>query len=210
MIWRSVFSPVTKRHIERQILHTHPLHLLRIIQDVDQYSRYGVISVWVSGIGRSFLSHTHTSGMHGRSFLPLCSHSKILRYAPLSTGTISSDDLLRFDATLTVGLPPLFQETYTSAVTVNLNELTVESKSISSKLFDSLYSCWKLTPVPCDDDDDRQRAPLCAVHFEVEMTVSDPLIVGTLDTVLEQVAGRQVQAFADRCQQIPMSRDLRQ
>jgi hypothetical protein len=43
MIWRSVFSPVTKRHVERQILHTHPLHLLRIIQDVDQYSRYGVI-----------------------------------------------------------------------------------------------------------------------------------------------------------------------
>jgi ribosome-associated toxin RatA of RatAB toxin-antitoxin module len=146
------------------------------------------------------------------SFLPLCSHSKILRYAPLSAGTISSDDLVCFDATLTVGLPPLFQETYTSAVTVNLNELTVESKSISSKLFDSLYSCWKLTPVPCDEDDDRQRAlsPRCAVHFEVEMTVSDPLIVGTLETVLEQVAGRQVQAFADRCQQIPMSRDLRQ
>jgi hypothetical protein len=45
MIWRSVFSPVTKRHIERQILHTHPLHLLRIIQDVDQYSRYGVIPI---------------------------------------------------------------------------------------------------------------------------------------------------------------------
>jgi ribosome-associated toxin RatA of RatAB toxin-antitoxin module len=146
--------------------------------------------------------------VRGHSFLPLCSHSKILRYAPLSAGTISSDDRLRFDATLTVGLPPLFQETYTSAVTVNVNELTVESKSISSKLFDSLYSCWKLAPVPYDEDD--SRATRCAVHFEVEMTVSDPLIVGTLDTVLQQVAGRQVQAFADRCQQIPMSRDLRQ
>ena len=39
MILKSFLSPVTKRHVERQILNTPPLHLFRIIQDVDQYSK---------------------------------------------------------------------------------------------------------------------------------------------------------------------------
>jgi ribosome-associated toxin RatA of RatAB toxin-antitoxin module len=150
------------------------------------------------------------------SFLPLCSHSKILGYSASNkptrqsdNGAIKGDGTLRFDAVLTVGLPPFFEETYVSAVTVKPNQLTVETRSISSKLFDSLRSRWQLSYVQ-DNANKISNLSQCKVHFEVEMTVSDPLVVGTLDTVLEQVAGRQVQAFADRCHQIPMPLDLRQ
>jgi ribosome-associated toxin RatA of RatAB toxin-antitoxin module len=38
------------------------------------------------------------------------------------------------------------------------------------------------------------------VYFMVEMTVSDPLIVTTLDQLLVKVAKQQVEAFAQRCQ----------
>jgi ribosome-associated toxin RatA of RatAB toxin-antitoxin module len=54
MILKSILSPVTKRHVQRQTLQTHPLHLFRIIQNVDDYM----------------------------NFLPLCSYSKIIRRSP--------------------------------------------------------------------------------------------------------------------------------
>jgi ribosome-associated toxin RatA of RatAB toxin-antitoxin module len=135
------------------------------------------------------------------SFLPLCSHSQILRHTYQSGA-----DRLCFEATLTVGLPPFFQETYTSAVTVIPDRLTVETVSISSKHFDSLKSRWQLSNVVVDEGViDHTK---CAVDFGVEMTVSDPLIIGTLEQVLQQVAGRQVDAFAARCRQIPIPPDL--
>lgn len=118
-----------------------------------------------------------------------------------------SDGHRTFEATLTVGLPPFLQETYVSAVKVNPERLTVETVSISSQKFDSLASRWQLATVMNEAGyavDDTK----CAVTFEVEMTVSHPLIVGTLDRVLEQVAGRQVHAFATRCRQIALPPDL--
>lgn len=48
----------------------------------------------------------------------------------------------------------------------------------------------------------------CHVDFEVTMAVSDPVIVATLDQVLKEVASRQVEAFDERCRQIPMAPDL--
>jgi ribosome-associated toxin RatA of RatAB toxin-antitoxin module len=48
----------------------------------------------------------------------------------------------------------------------------------------------------------------CNVDFQVEMTVSDPVIVAVLDQVLQQVASRQVQAFEQRCQDIPIDYGL--
>jgi ribosome-associated toxin RatA of RatAB toxin-antitoxin module len=54
MILKSILSPVTKRHVQQKILKTHPLHLFRIIQNVDDYM----------------------------NFLPLCSYSKIIRQSP--------------------------------------------------------------------------------------------------------------------------------
>ena len=46
----------------------------------------------------------------------------------------------------------------------------------------------------------------CDVEFEVEMRVSDPIIVGVLSQVLEEVAGRQVAAFERRCAEVAMER----
>ena len=164
MILKSLLSPVTKRHVEKQILKTPPLHLFRIIQDVDQY----------------------------QSFLPLCSYSKVLSRSP---------DGRSFDGKLIVGNPPLFVEEYISRVTVIPEELTIQTESIESTKFNSLRSKWVLDDIPDDES-------LCKVHFEVEMTVSDPVIVAVLDQVLQQVAGRQVEAFDQRCQEIPIPYDL--
>ena len=40
------------------------------------------------------------------------------------------------------------------------------------------------------------------------MTVSDPVIVTVLDQVLQQVAGRQVEAFEKRCEEKPLPINL--
>lgn len=172
MILRSLWSPVTKSHVERRIIETHPLHLFRIIQDVDQYS----------------------------SFLPLCQFSKVLKRAP---------DGRSFEGKLIVGKPPLFSEEYVSRVSVIPEELTIRTRSIESKNFDLLTSRWTLGEVPASKDSPTTDTTYqCEVDFEVEMTVSDPLIVSVLDQILEQVAGRQVEAFSKRCEEIPISFDL--
>lgn len=193
-------SPVTKRHGESRILKTHPLHLFRIIQDVDKY----------------------------HEFLPLCHKSRVFPETIRSNGRT-------FEAQLQVGKPPLFFETYISRVTVIPEQLRVESESISSegKLFESLKSSWQLRRVDPSlekgnkeesgtvveqnrDFDDHHSGTAtatssniaCHIDFEVEMTVTDPLVIGILDTVLMQVAGRQVEAFDQRCQELPWPEKL--
>lgn len=192
-------TPVTKRHGESRILRTHPLHLFRIIQDVDRYCE----------------------------FLPLCSYSRI------DPATISSDGRT-FEARLVVGRPPLFVEEYTSRVKVQPERLQIDAQSTSSKYgqFDSLKSTWRLQPVRLWNDDgddgddgdgdntadtmktDGGDAPFlrnvgCHVDLEVEMTVSDPMVVTILDQILMHVAGRQVEAFDRRCGEVPLpSREL--
>lgn len=163
MIFRGFLSPVTKRHVERKVLATQPLHLFRIIQDVDRYSE----------------------------FLPLCTYSNVNKLLPQG-----------FEATLTVGLPPVFTETYTSQVTVIPDKMIVETTSLDGKYFDRLSSRWKLRPVMVDEQYS------CDVDFCVEITASDPVIVSTLDQVLEKIAGEQTRAFYHRCQQIPLPEDL--
>jgi len=176
----------TKRHAERKILRVDPNELFNIITDVDKYSQ----------------------------FLPLCTHSKILRRSDCGT---------TFDATLTVGLPPLLSEDYVSRVKVDEDAMTVNAKSIRSQKFDSLRSSWRLRKVPsggggtANGDDDRNSSEAdakskspnkmwCDVEFEVEMTVSDPIIVATLDKVLQGVAGNQMEAFRRRCAEISPQR----
>ena len=120
-------------------------------------------------------------------FLPLCTHSKVLK--KFNGGR-------QYEAALTVGLPPLFTENYVSRVSADPETLTVQAKSIESTLFESLDSKWILKAVDSNEH-------LCDVHFEVEMSVSNPVIVNALDQVLEQVAGKQVAAFEKRCQEVP-------
>ena len=155
-----------------------------------------------------FMNILHSGAAAAHRFLPLCSHSKILKRAAPS---IDENTTHRFQATLTVGLPPFFQETYVSDVTVIPSKLTVETVSIESKLFDSLKSRWMLSPVVAEGEDENSGgisrnsiSSRCHIDFAVEMTVSDPIVKNTLDQVLQQVAGRQVEAFAERCRQIPI------
>mmetsp|Transcript_2308 Transcript_2308/g.4773 ORF Transcript_2308/g.4773 Transcript_2308/m.4773 type:complete len:212 (-) Transcript_2308:537-1172(-) len=191
-------SASTKKHVERRIVRTRPSHLHRIISDVESYSK----------------------------FLPLCTNSKVIRRSDCGT---------MFDATLTVGLPPLLTEEYVSRVKLDAEAMTVEARSIKSTTFDSLRSRWKLRSVqpprregrihskatdchkagdgsggsaqnnskeiPTNASDDADE--WCDVEFEVEIKVSDPVIVGALDRILEEVAGKQVSAFERRCLQIP-------
>ena len=161
MLKSLLLSPTTKRHIERRILITDAMHLYRIIKDVDRY----------------------------QEFIPLCSHSKVLR---------RSDDGRYFDATLTVGYPPLFTESYISRVHADLENLAVTAESIKSNHIDSLKSKFALKNVSSLDEKRVQ------VDFQVEITVSDPIIAQALDQFLEDVAGRQVEAFDKRCSEIPM------
>ena len=60
-----------------------------------------------------------------------------------------------------------------------------------------------------DIDGSEAEPEYCDVEFEVEIKASNPLIVGTLDKVLEEVAGKQVAAFERRCAQIPPSKDAK-
>ncbi|GKY91869.1 hypothetical protein MPSEU_000158500 [Mayamaea pseudoterrestris] len=120
------------------------------------------------------------------TFLPLCTRSKIIWR--------SSNE---YRATLTVGLPPLLEETYTSHVVSNATRLIVTAKSIQSHRFKALSSEWKLRATDNEDE--------CLVDFNVSLTVSDPFIVATLDQILQQVAGKQVDAFEKQCQRVPFA-----
>ena len=166
MILKKWFPSVTRRYTERKVLPTHPLHLFRIIQDVDKYD----------------------------TFLPLCTSSKIIR---------RSKDGRSFDGKLQIG-SKFFTEEYVSRVTVIPETYTIETESIESTSFESLKSRWTLGEAVMEDKEDIH----CQVDFEVEMTVSDPVIVAVLDQVLQQVASRQVQAFEQRCHNIPIDYSL--
>eukprot|EP00567_Pseudictyota_dubia_P014467 CAMPEP_0197448504 /NCGR_PEP_ID=MMETSP1175-20131217/17735_1 /TAXON_ID=1003142 /ORGANISM="Triceratium dubium, Strain CCMP147" /LENGTH=127 /DNA_ID=CAMNT_0042980279 /DNA_START=224 /DNA_END=607 /DNA_ORIENTATION=+ len=119
-----------------------------------------------------------------------------------------------FDASLTVGLPPVLTEDYVSRVTVDVDEMAVEARSIRSSAFEGLKSRWKLRPVPavnfadgnsCErtvEENEARSTKWCDVEFEVEMSVSDPIIVTALDKVMEEVAGSQVSAFEKRCKEV--------
>lgn len=181
-------QPTIKKHFEHRILKTHPKHLFQIITNVDLYHQ----------------------------FLPFCTSSKILRHSPCGT---------MFDASLSVGLNSLVSEEYVSRVKVHPDLYVVESKSIKSSALDSLSSRWTLKEVsPRDYDSDFNNArgnihgqspPYSAndedatkwseVKFEVQMTVTDPIIKLALDQVWDKVAQGQVNAFEKRCHELPFS-----
>ena len=104
---------------------------------------------------------------------------------------------------------------------------TVEAKSIQSQLFDSLKSRWQVSfadnkmhnehRINSQDGNQNENTTStspyhntttttpssCNVNFEVEIQVSNPLISFTLDRVLKDVAKKQVDAFEQRCVDIP-------
>jgi ribosome-associated toxin RatA of RatAB toxin-antitoxin module len=84
-------------------------------------------------------------------------------------------------------------------------QLTIQMESIVSQQFDSLKSRWTLGEVEGDFTD---GVGCCDVDFEVKMMVSDPFIVANFDQMLQEVAGRQVDAFEKRCQELHVPHDL--
>jgi ribosome-associated toxin RatA of RatAB toxin-antitoxin module len=92
---------------------------------------------------------------------------------------------------------PMLTETYISHVSVDPKSYIVASKSIETQRVDSIASRWKLG----------EHADGCEVDFSVELSVSDPLLATTLDHVLQLVAGKQVEAFAQRCKQLSILDD---
>lgn len=122
------------------------------------------------------------------------------------------------DAVLRVGLPfgsskslASMEERYISRVRMippspgetNKQQVwIVEAKSIQSKLFDSLKSRWRLSRASSE----QPTYVSCNVSFDVEITISNPVISFTLDKVLKDVAETQVQAFEKRCRNVSYAR----
>ncbi|GFH58791.1 hypothetical protein CTEN210_15267 [Chaetoceros tenuissimus] len=198
-IFTSNSNPIRHRHIVNKIVKTSPQHLFGIVTDVDAY----------------------------KSFLPFCKSSEILRRS--NCGTMF-DASLKIGVS---NLPPLnvIEEEYVSRVKYHQenrngsNVWIVNANSIRSNLFHSLSSSWQLTEYNSfskdnlgeetngnNDEglflnDNGNMDPSCLytlVKFEVEMSVSDPIISTALDKVLENVANQQVAAFERRCKDIPM------
>lgn len=171
---------------DRLLEGVHPLHLFRIVQDVDRY----------------------------HEFLPLCSHSQVFPETIQQGGRFFEADLsvglgpmgifqTRYRSKVTVDPDRLTIETQ-SGKSRSEND---NDNSTDGSMFDSLTSSWKLRPVVGDVDgggggggDD---AVSTSVDFKVEMTVSDPMVVAVLNQVLENVAETQVQAFYERCLALP-------
>ena len=125
-----------------------------------------------------------------------------------------------YDTVLSVALPMpgyLMEERYISRVrATNVDGAggmkptwMVEAKSIRSSSFDSLKSRWVLTFAVGDEltvsDCGVNIGELsCDVNFEVEIRVSDMLLVSfVFGGVLGEVARKQVEAFERRANKVP-------
>jgi len=181
-----------------------PLHLFRVVQDVDRY----------------------------QDFLPLCSHSEVLRDSITNGGrSFSAEMVVGFGFGNGGGSPSssmmglfapelLFRTKYFSEVTVNPEQLTIETRSgggsdandndngntngnHETMLFESLTSSWRLRPANEGSSSSSTSVDGTVVDFGVEMVVSDPVTAAVLDRVLGNVAETQVKAFRDRCLSLP-------
>ena len=183
---RSLLPSATRRHTERRVLYgIRPEHLFRVIVDVDRY----------------------------REFLPLCFGSQVYEHTKSTCGT-------EFDAMMKIGivlpkslpihlLPAELSEEYVSRVRIDSDRLSVETNSVKgtvkNELFDSIRSRWKLRKLQSQLDDETG----VDVEFDVEISVSNPVVAGVLDHVLQEVAGHQVKAFDERCRILSAVNDSR-
>lgn len=184
----------TKRHTERRVLRgITPEKLFSVIIDVNRY----------------------------QEFLPLCFRSQIQERTRMNKHKLDSLEKEEFDAFLKIGitlpssipahlLPVDLSEEYVSRVKVDPFEMCVETSSVDgsvkNELFDSIRSGWKLRDIHALSsrklDDPCPHEVGVEVEFDVEICVSNPVVAGVLDHVLQEVAGRQVKAFDERCRWI--------
>lgn len=183
-------TPTTRCHeIKSRILNdVHPLHLFRIVQDVDKY----------------------------KDFLPLCSESKVFENTITDEGRSFRAELIvgfgplgsmfqtRYISQVSVDPHNLRIETRSNGSASAISN-TADNDNTTG-MFDSLTSCWQLRPVVQYPE----KTVGTSVDFKVEMAVSDPVTIAVLNHVLYNVAESQVEAFHKRCQalQPPTSDEL--
>lgn len=179
MIFSKLFqNPVTKRHVQQKVIATHPLHLFRIIQDVDQYS----------------------------TFLPLCNYSKILHRSldgRSFDGKLRIGQPPLFEEEYISRVTVIPEEWTIQAKSIqsqNFDSLQSQWKLTELPPIPNHHAH--------SEGRAMTGSYQCHVDFLVEMTVSDPWIVSILDRILQQVASRQVEAFEKRCHALPIPHDL--
>jgi ribosome-associated toxin RatA of RatAB toxin-antitoxin module len=123
-----------------------------------------------------------------QDFLPYCRHSRVTKRFP------NSDS---FQATLTVGIPPVLLETYVSHVVVqeslqgaqgsesaaSIKTYTVTTRSIQSQYLESLWSRWKLQDVM------KRTKPIGAATSISQHNVGDRIETGHADHGAGAVSG---------------------
>lgn len=205
MIWKlpQLFTPTTKRHIEQQVLHNTNIHkLFRVIQDVDQYSTFLPLCTYSKIIpssqrilnedGRHYFEATLTVGVP--PFLQETYDSAVFidhHNYTVETHSIKSQ---KFDSLKSFWkLSPSSLPTTTTALDhVTLGENT--NPNLPNNIHPHSQHHPQIPQPPTAVESTTH------VYFMVEMTVSDPFIVTTLDQLLVKVAKQQVEAFAQRCQ----------
>ena len=175
--------------IENRLLKSiHPLHLFRIVQDVDRY----------------------------QEFLPFCGHSEVFPNTISNGGRSFEADLAvglgplfqtKYRSQVTVDPQNLIISTVSgrSAPKTGIGGMS------SGSMFETLKSRWELFPVVEQNNKDQDKDPVLvgtAVDFSVEMTVSDPMVETVLNNTLRKMAETQVEAFEERCLALsPPSKD---
>lgn len=193
---------VTKRHTVKQILVVPPRHLYNIIIDVNSYSE--------------FLPFCKTSQILRTSDCGTMFDASL----QIGFGSSGSDGGNMFQEEYISRVTKKIQRMEEQQGSKNNNSLewVVKAKSIRSTLFHGLNSSWRLTESKSGNNgghhqhdevpkllevDENTSSSIEYLHtkveFEVEISVSNPLIAAALDGSLENVAKQQVAAFEKRC-----------
>lgn len=205
----------TKRYqIMNHIIPTHPIHLFNIIVDVDSYHEF------LPFCTDSQILQGTTTTIPNQQYQPHEKQQQQQQQQKTITSStqmkISHNEITTFEASMTIGFPPFIQETYISKVMIHPADLICETRSIKGQLFHSLYSKWHLRYYQTTESSSKHNikhsknnGSRChtIVNFEVAIASHDPIILHTLDQVLEKVAKQQIQAFEQRCHQIPFHYD---
>ncbi len=167
----------------RFLKNIHPLHLFRIVQDVDRY----------------------------QEFLPFCGHSEVFPDTISNGGRSFEADLAvglgpllqtRYRSKVTVDPDRLIISTVSGKSSSN------GMGASSGTMFEALKSRWELFAVVNEQGNTEDSTGIgTSVDFSVEMTVSDPMVETVLNNVLRQMAETQVQAFEERCLALPQPTD---
>jgi ribosome-associated toxin RatA of RatAB toxin-antitoxin module len=214
-MWKlpQLFAPITRRHIEQQVLYNTNIHkLFRIIQDVDQYSNFLPLCSYSKIIpsskrngndGRHYFEATLTVGVP--PFLQETYDSAVYINHDQYTVETQSIKSQKFDSLKSFWKlsSPASTPTTTSSTTQFLKE-NIPPNIPNDMHLQSIYHPQKQQhPLSTTTTTtELESTNITNVYFMVEMTVSDPMIATTLDQLLVKVAKQQVEAFAQRCQTI--------